>query len=369
MSYRIDLTSPPRKLTLISLAKCCKDERDSIFIEWLCSKGDVGKRLWNQFIEEQRIGISEFLTLVPSCCPSLLAFLDVVSPMPPRYYSIASSPSVRTHSLTFAFSVVRYECRVSEPCHLDPNLFAPKVRRCGMCTSFLESTLAPWLKRRDFSSSASSSACPPPSIRIFHKPTITFRLPSSIASPLILIGPGTGVAPFIGFLEHRCYLERERLNAGDDISTGVWRGGLELACSDLPPECNVIDSFINAQPPGPVLLFYGCRNEDDFLFRKQIESFITDRTITKFDVAMSRIGPEKVYVTNKLREHAVEIARLIMHEGAYVYICGDGNRMAKDVCAAVTEILVEHGGATYEQANEILNEMRLRRRYVLDVWS
>lgn len=83
-----------------------------------------------------------------------------------------------------------------------------------------------------------------------------------------VIGPGTGVAPFIGFMEHRAVNDKERSQSGEDTTTGLWRGGFELdeACK-LPHEGNAIDNFIQHVNPGPMFLFYGCRNEDDWLFK------------------------------------------------------------------------------------------------------
>ena len=93
-------------------------------------------------------------------------------------------------------------------------------------------------------------------------------------------------------------------------------------------------------------------------------------THTDLDVAMSRVGPEKVYVTHKLRERGAEMARLILDDAACIYICGDGNHMAKDVYASIKAILVEHGnGMTEESVEALLQDMKLRRRYILDIWS
>ena len=95
-------------------------------------------------------------------------------------------------------------------------------------------------------------------LRVFHKPTISFRLPGSVSHPLILVGPGTGVAPFVGFLKHREHLECERRQrAGQQMCTGMWRGGFELDECDLPCEGNVVETFINSIAPGPVRLYFG----------------------------------------------------------------------------------------------------------------
>jgi hypothetical protein len=145
----------------------------------------------------------------------------------------------------------------------------------------MERSLEPFLKNSDNASV---------SFRVIHKPSIHFKLPSNQSFPIIMIGPGTGVAPFIGFLHHRAALERVRthtvkpLPPTDDIhhensspttrslSTGAkeccmgeWRGGIEL--EDLPVEESSIEIFLNSVPAGHVSLFFGCRNENDFLFK------------------------------------------------------------------------------------------------------
>lgn len=366
LTYKVDLTCPPRKLILHSLSQYCRDLKESIFLDWLCSKSDIGKVLWSQFIECQRLGIAELLSLLPSCCPPLSVLNSVFSLMPPRYYSIAASPLCHPTELGFAFSIVHYECGLTVPSTQAATTPAPVLKRYGVCTSYLEAILKPWLRPEETEGNNSDKTL---FLRIFHKPTLSFRLPASVASPLILIGPGTGVAPFIGFLEHRAQLEIERLKAGEEISTGIWRGDFEFQQLDLPSESNHIGAFIKSVSPGPVLMFFGCRSFDDFLYQPVLEKFVADKTLTMLEVAMSRIGPEKVYVTNKLKTRGQEVARLILHEGAYVYVCGDGNSMAKDVYDTIKTILTDFGEQSVDQAEEFLNDMRQRRKYLLDVWS
>lgn len=212
----------------------------------------------------------------------------------------------------------------------------------------------------------------PPVIELFHKATVTFHLPGSIGYPLILVGPGTGVAPFMGFLEHRKQLEKHRRHAIAQIGTccGTWRGNFEFDDEDLPGECNEVDSYIESIPPGSVHLFFGCRNSSDFLFQKELEAYATEGTLTVLDVAMSRVSTDKKeYVMDKLRARGKELYELLVKQEAYIYICGDGNYMAKDVQATFISIFQQYGNTTEAEASEWLQMLKLRRRYLLDVWG
>jgi methionine synthase reductase len=263
LTYRLDLVSVPRKASVLTLSQHCTNDFETAQLQWLCVKGEVGKELWRAFFEEQRVGIGELLALYPSCCPPLHVLISCLSPLAPRAYSIASSPLCHPCSVSIAFSVVRMACRINTDSADAP---PSTIRRMGLCTSYLVEQLSRWLS--PVQSSAGLPPPPPVLLRIIHKPSVSFRLPGSVAPPLLLIGPGTGVAPFMGFLAHRAMLEKERAQSGDDTCTGMWRGGYELEGScDLPCERNIIDQFIHNVQPGPVYLFFGCRNEGDWIFR------------------------------------------------------------------------------------------------------
>jgi sulfite reductase alpha subunit-like flavoprotein len=218
--------------------------------------------------------------------------------------------------------------------------------------------------------SYSDPACPQKLVlRVFHKPTLGFRLPGSVGTPLVLVGPGTGVAPFLGFLEHRECVEKQRQSrAARETSCGIWRGTFEIEESDLPCEATHVARFIEAIAPGPIHLFFGCRGDRDFLFRNRLERFVTDGVLTTLDVAMSRQHEKKEYVTDRLRLRGAEMCDLLLNRGACVYICGDGNNMAKDVFKTWIEILIVHGEMTSSQAEDFIQDLKVRRRYLLDIW-
>jgi methionine synthase reductase len=359
LRYRYDLTGPPKKAAVFTLSRYCSDPEQATFMQWLCSKSAVGQQLWKYFIEYQRIGIAELLELLPSCCPSLEALMSSLTPMPPRFYSIASSQLAHNNSLVFAFSVVRYTCSLEHPITKQRK----ELHRYGVCTSYLEKLFTPLL----LANASTAKASYAPQIKIFHKSNVNFRLPGTSSTPLIFVGPGTGVAPFIGFLEHIERSGLERARSGGDISTGVWRGGFEV--DNLPCESGYVGQFINASQRGAVYLFFGCRHPSDYLFRNFLEEKAADGTLTCLDVAMSRVGPEKVYVTHKIEERGSELCDLLMNKGASLYICGDGNDMAKSVHESLKKIFVQHGGLEEKQAIDFMEDLKHRRRYLLDIWS
>ena len=236
--YKLDLCSSPKKASIAALASCCTDVMEGNTMKWLCSKANEGKVLWQHYIEEQRMGIAELLYHFPSCKPSLNSLAAILSPASPRYYSIASSPLLNETSVAVAFSLVRYTCGMIADD--GSNTIISKVDREGVCTSYLEGALQYWLGNPE----QKSSSNPDVFIPMFHKPaTLGFQLPGSVDAPLILIGPGTGVAPFIGFLEHRSQLERSRVGNTNTACTGCWRGSFEI--EDAKGDSFLINKILN----------------------------------------------------------------------------------------------------------------------------
>ena len=176
----------PRKACVFALSEHCSNECEANAMKWICSKGDVGKKLWANFIESQSLGTAELLAMFPSCCPPLHVLASFLSPLVPRPYSVASSPLAHPYSVVIAFSVVRYSCGLSMNVKkrtdnkFDISNFC--IRRSGLCTSYLEEVLQPFLLADDSNPGQSVA------LRILWKPSISFRLPGNVASPLILIG-------------------------------------------------------------------------------------------------------------------------------------------------------------------------------------
>lgn len=370
---QIDLCSTVKNKRIVhSLAQFATDPEEIAVLRLLSSKNVGSDELFAKYISDQRRSVVDLLRDFPSCQHiPLEGLLSVLPSIPPRYYSVSSSPLQRNTeglSLTVAFSVVDY---------LTPSLVVDGsevgVRRIhGVATSHLEAVCAPLLCKKGLSQK--------PSMKVFPKPTTDFRLPATLGTDLVLIGPGTGVAPFMGFLAHRQALTstNETTEAANAVVEGTWRGGYELQAEDLPIGANdasglsVGADYRSNQAVGEVDLYFGCRHEDhDWLYTEEMASLKSEGVITNMYVAFSRDGDSKRYVQDMMKtvENAERLSRIILETGGVVYICGDGNRMARDVQDSIASILGDRVGGGKGKGHEIIEEMKSKGRFLLDIWS
>lgn len=223
--------------------------------------------------------------------------IKLLRALQPRYYSIASSPKAYPGELHLTVAVVNYK-----------NAGRDKQ---GTCSTFL-----------------SEIAEENEQVPIFIESNPAFRLPVNDATPIIMIGAGTGIAPYRAFVQHR-----------------------ELA-----------------ESAGKSWLFFGNRNfESEFLYQTEWQNFLKTGALTKMDVAFSRDGDKKVYVQHKLLEHSQEIYQWL-EEGAQVYICGDMKKMANDVQKALVEIVKKCGVKSKDEAQKYIDELQKANRLQLDVY-
>ena len=311
----IDITSVPRKSFLRALAECCTNDDEKDRLLFLSSRD--GKEQFQTEITDERPTLLTLLRTYPSCSISFERLLDISSPLLPRMYSITSCKDSQKNP-SVAFSVVKYEAPES------------KEMRLGVATNWLDRLPVDDgdEKKYDFK------------IPIYKVPTKAFGLPEDISKPIVMIGPGTGVAPFRGFLQKREALARAN------------------------PSLQFAESW----------LFFGCRRKDeDYLYEADFNAFVENETLTRLVPAFSREDPtgKKVYVQHKLAEHEEKMRDLILREEAYVFVCGDGAHMAKDVHKTLLSIIT-NGGGKYENENDaeaLLREMTREGRYVRDIWS
>jgi len=222
--------------------------------------------------------------------------VDCLRPIQPRPYSVASSPLAHPGQVHLTVGVVRYDLRGK--------------RRAGVASSLLADRLP------------IGAALP-----AFTHVAPAFRLAAADV-PIVMIGPGTGIAPFRSFLQ-----QRKATNA-----------------------------------KGPSWLFFGERQRaTDFLYESELVALQKGGTLTKLDLAFSRDQAEKVYVQHRMREQARELYAWI-DKGAVLYVCGDAHRMAPDVHSTLVDILAQHGGTTPQVALDRLHEMEKAGRYQRDVY-
>jgi NADPH-ferrihemoprotein reductase len=171
---------------------------------------------------------------------------------------------------------------------------------------------------------------------LFLKAGGQFHPPADLlGADMIMVGPGTGVAPFRGFLQAR----RAAIKANP------------------------------AQTPGQAWLFFGCRHRDqDYLYKEELEAMAEDGTISHLVTAFSREEGEKMYVQHRMLEHAEALVKLVMG-GAYFYVCGDGGQMAKDVNNTLVTILEKHSGLKEKDVSMHVRTMTTEGKYVRDIWS
>ena len=225
------------------------------------------------------------------------ALINLLRPLTPRLYSIASSQAEVENEVHVTVGVVRYDVEGRA--------------RAGGASSFLADRVEEEGE-----------------VRVFIEHNDNFRLPTNPETPVIMIGPGTGIAPFRAFMQQR---------AADEA-------------------------------PGKNWLFFGNPHfTEDFLYQVEWQRYVKEGVLTRIDLAWSRDQKEKIYVQDKLREQGAELWRWI-NDGAHIYVCGDANRMAKDVEQALLEVIAEFGGMDTEAADEFLSELRVERRYQRDVY-
>lgn len=225
-------------------------------------------------------------------------FVGFLRKLQPRLYSISSSPKAHPGCVHLTVANVRY----------DSHGRAKK----GVCSSFLADRVA--LKETP--------------VPIFVQTSQGFRLPENGETPIIMIGPGTGIAPFRAFLE-----ERRAVGA-----------------------------------TGKAWLFFGDQRSDfDFLYRDELEAMLAAGTLTRLDTAFSRDQVEKIYVQDRILENGKEVWAWL-DAGAHIYVCGDAKRMAKDVDAAIHQVIANQSARAQDAAVEYVSRLKTEKRYQRDVY-
>ncbi|MEM6911640.1 MAG: sulfite reductase subunit alpha [Verrucomicrobiota bacterium] len=282
--YAITLPSPKLMIEFASRADSAE------LTALLDDKEKMADYLWGR-------EIVDLFVEYPKARWSAEEFVGLLSKMAPRLYSISSSSKAHPGEVHLTVARVGYETHGRE--------------RKGVASTFLSDRIA------------EDGAVP-----IYVQPNKHFKVPADTQAPMIMVGPGTGIAPFRAFLE-----ERQATHS-----------------------------------PGKNWLFFGNPHESsDYLYQEQLEAAKADGSLARLDLAWSRDGAEKVYVQDLMRKSAQELWAWL-EEGAYFFVCGDAKRMAKDVDKALHAAIETAGGKTPEEAAAYVNDLKTSKRYVRDVY-
>uniref|UniRef100_A0A8K9XP28 Methionine synthase reductase n=1 Tax=Oncorhynchus mykiss TaxID=8022 RepID=A0A8K9XP28_ONCMY len=327
LTWSLELRTVPKKAFLRSLVECTEDSGERRRLQELCSK--QGSADYNLYVRDPSLGVLDLLRAFPACQPPLSLLIEHLPKLQPRPYSAASSSFRHPGQLHFVFNVIEFPACTWRP-----------TGRQGLCTGWLSDLVNPILLNPRKAQPSTTPTLPKVSRRVTCN--CSFRLPSDLSKPLIMIGPGTGVAPFIGFLQQR---EKER---------------------EENPEAEF----------GETWLFFGCRHRDrDFLFREELQGFVGKGTLNHLKVCFSRdtqmgtetkTGPR--YVQHNLLLHAKDLTNLLLKENGYLYVCGDAKNMAKDVNETLIEMISAELQLDKLDAMKRLAGLREEKHYLQDIW-
>jgi len=309
LSHYVEITALPRTHILKELAKYTSDPEERAKLELMTSTSAEGKAMYQAWVVDGCRHLGHILTDLPSCKPPVDHLLELLPRLQPRFYSIASSGKAHPTSIHICGVVVEYQI--------------PDGRtNLGVCTT--------WLKEKVTVGEGEDMICPKVPVYVRRS---QFRLPNRPSTPVIMIGPGTGLAPFRGFIQERAWQKSQ----GKQV--------------------------------GPTILFFGCRNKaHDYIYQEELEEWEKDGLLT-LNVAFSRDQAEKRYVSHLLREKGEDMWKLLDEQAAHLYVCGDAKMMAKDVRNIITELCREHGKMTETEAENFVKKLESQKRYSADVWS
>ena len=287
LTHQLDITKPSQEL----LAAVAKAAPQSELAALLAPerRDDLKKWLWGRHV-------IDLLELLPAPMP-VLELVPLLKRLVPRLYSISSSPKAHPGEVHLTVGAVRYESH-------------GRIRK-GVASTFLADRVGDTNY-----------------VKVYVQPSHGFKPPANGDTPMIMVGPGTGIAPFRAFLEER-------------LATGA---------------------------KGKNWLFFGDQTRvSDFLYEEQLTGWEKDGFLTRLNLAFSRDQAEKIYVQSRMLEHGAELWSWL-EAGAHFYVCGDASRMAKDVDAALHAVIEKHGGKTADEAKAFVAKLKSDKRYQRDVY-
>ena len=284
----LDITALSRKIVNLWQDICGSEELAALL-------KDTAKSEFKEWSEGRQI--IDLLENYPAKSITAQQFVDILRKLPPRLYSIASSPKAHPGEVHLTVAAVRYDIHGRS--------------RKGVASTYL-----------------ADDALKGSKVSVYVHPNKNFRLPENDNTSVIMVGPGTGIAPFRAFIEERA----------------------ETECA------------------GENWLFFGDQNyNEDFLYQTELQDYLKEGHLSRLDVAFSRDQPEKIYVQHKMLENASEIWRWL-ETGAHFYVCGDASRMAKDVHDTLLRIIETQGDMNADDAAAYLTALKKDKRYQRDVY-
>ncbi|XP_018914300.2 NADPH--cytochrome P450 reductase isoform X1 [Bemisia tabaci] len=308
LTHYLDIGSNPRTHILKELAEYATDPKEQEQLRQMAMTSVEGKQLYNKWIIEDNRNIVHILEDFSSCKPAIDHLCELLPRLQARYYSISSSPKLHPTSVHITAVKVEYTTPTN------------RVNK-GVCTTLLSQKVP-----------SPNPNEPIPRMPIFVRKS-QFKLPTRTQTPIIMVGPGTGLAPFRAFIQERAFTKKEGKTVGDTI------------------------------------LYFGCRKKsEDFLYEEELNEYVNNGDL-KLHVAFSRESAQKVYVTHLLEKNSDEIWNVIGENNGHFYVCGDAKNMAKDVHNIVLKVVQEKGNMTDSQALAYVKKMEAQKRYSADVWS
>lgn len=305
LTHYLEITAIPRTHILKELAEYCTDEKDKEFLRSMASITPEGKAKYQSWIQDACRNIVHILEDIKSCKPPIDHVCELLPRLQPRYYSISSSAKLYPTTVHVTAVLVQYETPTG------------RVNK-GVATTYLKEKIP-----------LNGEL---PKVPVFIRKS-QFRLPTKPEIPVIMVGPGTGLAPFRGFIQERQYLRDEGKVIGDTI------------------------------------LYFGCRKRsEDYIYQEELEEFVAKGTLI-LKSAFSRDQKEKEYVTHLLEKDCDLIWNVIGENKGHFYICGDAKNMAVDVRNILIKVISTKGGMSEAEAMQYLKKMEAQKRYSADVWS
>jgi cytochrome P450/NADPH-cytochrome P450 reductase len=270
----------------------------------LISEDEESEKRYQQEVLEQHLTLTDLLEMHPSCDLPAAIYLELLPSLRPRYYSIASSALVEPHRCRITVGVLEATSKQRKETYKGTcSTFLSRRKAGEVIYGFVQDTKSP------------------------------FKHPDDPTLPLIMVGAGTGLAPFMGFLQERAALKEQ------------------------------------GKPVGQSLLFFGCRHpEQDFIYQDELESY-EEQGLTQLYVAFSRIQAQhKAYVQDKILEQK-DLVWQFIQQGAPTFICGDMEKMVPGVAQAYRTLYQQRSGTSPLEAERWLEEMTAQNRYVVDIWG